>query len=234
MMRVAPRSTSDTTGMTMFFIRPGTVSTVKEIFIEGTEPTRRDNLHVEARIDEATGLLWQDGCTGPPVTRTFLDFSQAEERFPEWQRYTQGWAQRAAQGVGVRGGPKNTRTMYFYSLGFAPFGRTWGGPFMPTDVCQPIVECQPGGGPPTPEPSIIIPCFTPVPTESHGNPNDTPGPAPTKNGGKPTPTPLVLPTELPVLTGLLPAGVAPVATLPLLLPFLMLLLARLFRPNRRR
>jgi membrane peptidoglycan carboxypeptidase len=218
---------------------PGTVSTVEELFIKGTEPTRRDNLHVEAQIDQATGLLWQDGCTGPAVTKTFLDFSQAEERFPEWQRYTQGWAQRAARGVGVRGGPKNTRTMYFYNLSFAPFGRTWGGPFMPTDVCQAQpVECPPPGGPPTPEPSIIIPCFTPEPTESHGNPNDTPeppGPTPTKNGGpKPTPTALALPTVLPALTGLLPAGVAPVATLPFLLPFLALLLARLFRPNRRR
>lgn len=221
---------------------PGTVSTVKEIFIEGTQPTRRDNLHVEAQIDEATGLLWQDGCTGPAVTGTFLDFSQAEERFPEWQRYTQGWAQRAARGVGVRGGPKNTRTSYFYSSGFTPFGRTWGGPFKPTDVCQPpppIVVCPPGGGPPTPEPSIIVPCITPEPTESHGNPNDTPeppGPTPTKNGngGKPTASPIVLPTVLPALTGLLPAGVAPVATLPFLAPFLVLLLARLFRPNRRR
>lgn len=217
---------------------PGTVSTVKEIFIEGTEPTRQDNLHVEAQIDMATGLLWQDGCTGPAETRTFLDFSQAEERFPQWQEYTQGWAQRAARGVGVRGGPKNTRTMYFYNLSFHPFGATWGGPFKPTDVCQPIVECPPPGGPPTPVPSIIIPCFTPEPTESHGNPNDTPeppGPTPTKNGGgKPTESPIALPTLLPTVTDLLPAGVAPVGLLPFLSPLIVVLLARLFRPDRRR
>ena len=217
---------------------PGTVSTVKELFIEGTEPTRRDNLHVEAQIDSATGLLWQEGCTGPMETGTFLDFSQAEERFPEWQRYTQGWADRAARGVGVRGGPKNTRTMYFYNLSFAPFGRTWGGPFKPTDVCQPIVECPPPGGPPTPVPSIIIPCFTPEPTESRGNPNATPEPpgatptpTPTKNGnGKPTQTPIAIPTAEPALTG----GIAPVSLVPFLSPFLVVLLARLFRPNRRR
>ena len=214
---------------------PGTVKTVKELFIEGTEPTRRDNLHVEVQIDGATGLLWQDGCTGPMETRRFLDFSQAEERFPEWQEYTQGWAQRAARGVGVRGGPKNTRTMYFYNLSFAPFGRTWGGPFKPTEVCQAVVECPPAGGPPTPVPSIIIPCITPEPTESHGNPHtDPPGPTPTKGNGKPTQTPIALPTLIPTLQDLLPGGVAPVSFLPFLSPFLLVLLARLFRPNRRR
>ncbi|HEY8237944.1 MAG TPA: transglycosylase domain-containing protein, partial [Candidatus Limnocylindrales bacterium] len=119
----------------------GTVKTVNEMFIEGTEPTRKDNLHVQTEIDAATGLLWQEGCTGPKQTRLFLDFSQAEERFPAWQPYTQEWADRAARGAGVRGGPKKTRTMYFYSLGFHPFGATWGGRFKPTEVCQPIVHC---------------------------------------------------------------------------------------------
>ncbi len=223
---------------------PGTVSTVKEWFIEGTEPTRRDNLHVETQIDGATGLLWQDGCTGPMETRRYLDFSQAEERFPEWQDYTQGWAQRAARGVGVRGGPKNTRTMYFYNLSFTPFGATWGGRFKPTEVCQAVpVECPPGGGPPTAEPSIIVPCITPEPTESHGNPNETdpPGPTPTKGGG-PKPTPTAKPTATPqpdttdleeVIGTVLPGGVAPVAYLPFMSPLLAVLLARLFRRDRR-
>ena len=134
----------------------GTVKTIKEIYIKGTEPTRKDNLHVTAQIDQATGKLWEDGCTGPMVTKTFLDFSQAEERFPQWQPYTQEWAQRAAKGAGVSGGPKRTRTMYFYNLSFHPFGATWGGPFKPTDVCSPLVFCPPEGGLPTPEPSIII------------------------------------------------------------------------------
>ncbi len=79
------------------------------------------------------------GRTAAPVpwqTRRFLDFSQAEPGFPEWQRYTQGWAQRAARGAGVRGGPKNNRTMYFYNLSFHPYGATWGGRFKPTEVCS--------------------------------------------------------------------------------------------------
>ena len=220
---------------------PGTVSTVKEIFIEGTEPTRKDNLHVEAQIDSATGLLWQDGCTGPMVTRTFLDFSNAEERFPQWQPYTQAWAERAARGVGVRGGPDNTRTMYFYNLSFHPFGATWGGKFKPTEVCQAQTNCPPGVDP-TPNPSTgALPC-EPQPTQSHGNPNDTPGPTgpqPTKpgNGKTPAPTPtLPLPTIVtPTTTGTEPsaASIQPLAFLALPAPFALFAVGRRLRlPGR--
>ena len=216
---------------------PGTVKTIKEIYIKGTEPTRKDNLHVAAQIDQATGLLWQDGCTGPKVTKTFLDFSQAEERFPQWQPFTQEWAQRAAKGPGVAGGPKKTRTMYFYNLSFAPFGRTWGGPFKPTDVCQAAPPPCPPGIDPTPDPSGVIPCI-PQPTQTNGNPHNTPGPTgpqPTKPGGpKITPPALpVLPTAA-ALTGVLPAGLLPFALFPFLLSFLGLLLGRRARPNRRK
>ena len=38
-------------------------------------------------------------------------------------------AMRAAKGPGVKGGPKKTRTSYFYSGSFHPFGATWGGKF---------------------------------------------------------------------------------------------------------
>jgi membrane peptidoglycan carboxypeptidase len=216
---------------------PGTVATAKEIFIKGTEPKLRDNLHVEVQIDSATGLLWQEGCTGPMISGLYLDFSQAEERFPQWQPYTQEWAQRAAKGPGVRGGPKRTRTSYFYSNSFHPYGATWGGKFKPTEVCQPLIECPPGVNP-TPEPSTgVIPCI-PQPTQSHGNPNDTPaptdgGPAPTKPGNtKPTPTPLALPTlQLGFVSG------APAAALafPLLVPLVTFAIGRrmrLIRPKR--
>jgi membrane peptidoglycan carboxypeptidase len=197
---------------------PGTVSKVKEIFIEGTEPTRKDNLHVEAQIDQATGLLWQDGCTGPMVTRTFLDFSNAEERFPQWQPYTQAWAERAARGVGVKGGPDGTRTMYFYNTSFHPFGATWGGKFKPTEVCAAQVNCPPGVNP-TPDPSTgNLPCI-PEPSPSHGNPNDTPaptGPQPTKPGNsKPTPTPTVPPPT----TAPAQATVVSLAVMPVFAPF---------------
>jgi membrane peptidoglycan carboxypeptidase len=216
---------------------PGTVSTVKEIYIKGTEPTRTDNLHVEAQIDVATGLLWQDGCTGPMETKTFLDFSQAEERFPQWQPYTQEWAQRAAKGPGVTGGPKKTRTSYFYNSSFHPFGATWGGTFKPTDVCQPLVNCPPEGGPPTPQPSVVIPCIPlPTPEPTNGNPHNTPGPSgptPTKPGGpKPTASPLALPTIALPVGETSPSGALSLALFFPFAPLLTLLLGRRFRPNR--
>ena len=160
---------------------PYTVKTWNEVFIDGTQPKAKDTLHVPTEIDSATGKLWQDGCDGPMVSKGFLDFSSMEPAFPAWQQYTQGWAQRAARGPGVRGGPKKTATTYFLDGFLVPFGRTWGGSFAPTDVCQPGGEnCGPGhgGGPPDASP-------TPCPSVS---PTATPGPTPTK-GGKPTPAP---------------------------------------------
>ncbi|HXG26566.1 MAG TPA: transglycosylase domain-containing protein [Candidatus Binatia bacterium] len=214
---------------------PGTVSTVKEIFIKGTEPTRRSDLHVEVQIDAATGRLWQDGCTGPMVTETFLDFSRAEPLFPEWQRYTQNWAERAARGVGVRGGPKGTRTMYFYNLSFHPFGASWGGKFKPTEVCAPLVPCPPPFDPPTPEPSVVQPCFTPEPTEEptethpgNGPPTKEPNPTPTPTrggGGNKTPQPTISPTDNETDTPA-QAGIMLVAIAPLLLPLVTLLFGR--------
>ena len=192
---------------------PYTIKTVKELFIEGTVPTRTDDLHVELDIDEATGLLWQDGCTGPMVKKGFLDFSGVEPRFPAWQQYTQEWAARAARGAGVTGGPEKTATIYFYNNSFAPFGKTWGGTFAPTEVCAPLEPpiCEPGASfDPfaTPDPSgapLPTPCIEPTPEPTHGNGGGGGGP------GKPTPTPLPLPTlNLPFFLLLLPpAGVLP-------------------------
>lgn len=223
---------------------PGTVETVKELFIENTEPDRRDDLHVEVEIDGASGLLWQEGCVGPKETRMFLDFSDAEPQFPEWQKYTQEWAERAARGVGVRGGPKKTRTMYFYNLSFHPFGATWGGRFKPTEVCSSRPQPCPPEGPPTPDASgNVIPCFTPEPTDT-AEPTDDPGPEPTKpgNGGpKPTPTrtprPTAAPgTTVPSVASPAPAQgtVAPSGFFPLLVPLVGVALADRFRPKRRR
>jgi peptidoglycan glycosyltransferase len=155
---------------------PFTTRTVKELFIDGTVPTRRDDLRVALDIDAATGLLWQDGCTGPMVTQGFMDFSGVEAAFPEWSTYTSGWAARAARGTGVRGGPENTRTSYFYNNAFAPFGKTWGGPFPPTEVCQPIAPpvCDPW-------PPVIDPFATPGPEPTPCIPPE-PEPTPTPDG----------------------------------------------------
>ena len=173
---------------------PYTVATVNELFIKGTVPTQQDSLHVLVDIDQATGRLWQDGCTGPKVQAPFLDFSNAEPGHPEWQQYTQGWAARAAKGTGVAGGPRNNRTSYFYNAFFTPFGATWGGKFAPTEVCQPVQSCGPGNGngggnsggpPPTPCPTPG-PSGTPAPTPTHGKP--TPSPTPVKTAA-PVPQP---------------------------------------------
>jgi membrane peptidoglycan carboxypeptidase len=211
---------------------PGTVETVEEMFIEGTEPTRRDNLHRQVDIDAATGRLWQEGCTGPKVSRMYLDFSEAEERFPAWQPYTQEWAERAARGPGVRGGPKNTRTMWFYSLGFHPFGATWGGRFKPSQLCQPVVSCP--AEPPSPQPSDAVPCIPdPTPTKDPGPPG-TDGPNPTKPGNGKTPRPTnPPPTSVPsVAEETVSAGIEPLAFFPLLVPFAGVAIARRFQPKR--
>jgi len=153
---------------------PFTQRTIKELFIEGTVPTRQDDLRVALDIDAASGLLWQEGCAGPMVTQGYLDFSGVEPAFPQWQPYTQGWAARAARGIGVRGGPKGTRTEIFYIGSFAPFGRGWGGAFAPTGVCVPLPPpiCDPiDPFPPSIDPNVPVeptpeptPCVTPEPT----------------------------------------------------------------------
>ncbi|MGZ8437685.1 MAG: transglycosylase domain-containing protein [Candidatus Limnocylindrales bacterium] len=144
---------------------PFTTATVDEIFIPGTVPTQKETIRVTRRIDSATGLLWQDGCAGPMVNKGFFDLTQVDASYPAWQKADAGWGARAARGSGVRGGPEGTRTSYFYNNSFAPFGRTWGAPFAPTElcpvvpppVCDPFVEpcgppCDPFIGP-CPSPS---------------------------------------------------------------------------------
>ncbi len=152
---------------------PFTTRTVTELFIQGTVPTQRDNMHVVLDIDSATGLLWQDTCTGPKVTKGFVDFRNVEPNFPGWGRYNRGWAARAAKGPYVRGGPEGTRTVYFYNGAFRPFGASWGGPFAPTKKCEPL--------PPTPppcDPFFGPPCVTPPPgpTPPLPRPSRTPKP----------------------------------------------------------
>ena len=81
---------------------------------------------VTRTIDASTGLLWREGCVGPPVTRTYISHANVEAGHPNWLRANAAWRARAARGPGVAGGPKGTRTAYFYGGGFFPFGRTWG------------------------------------------------------------------------------------------------------------
>jgi membrane peptidoglycan carboxypeptidase len=151
-------------------LKPGpfTTKTVREIFVDGTQPTQVDYTKVGRQIEKETGTLWQDGCVGTPVTKGFLDLSGVEAAFPAWQKQNQKWIARARKGAGVGGGLDRSRTSYFYNLGsFHPYGRSWGAPFAPTKKC--IV----GGA--TPAPSPI--------------PSGDPTPAPTDGGKPPKPTP---------------------------------------------
>ncbi|MFI5043088.1 MAG: PASTA domain-containing protein, partial [Acidimicrobiales bacterium] len=151
---------------------PYTSQTVNEYFIAGTAPTTVDNTKVSLDIDTATGLLWQDGCTGPKQTvGPFLDLSQIEARFPTWQQSDNSWVTRAMKGTGQAGGPNRARTTYFYDPSYHPYGASWGAPFAPTATCTPtglppsIGPCDPLLGPcPTPCDPLLGPCSTPSPS----------------------------------------------------------------------
>ena len=130
-------------------LKPGpfTNKTVKELFLPGTVPTQRETIRISLDVDEASGLLWQEGCVGPKVQRGFFDLREVESNFPAWQKANRGWGARAAKGPGVRGGPESTRTAYFYASDFRPFGSSWGAPFAPREKCPlappPEAPCDP-------------------------------------------------------------------------------------------
>jgi membrane peptidoglycan carboxypeptidase len=152
---------------------PYTTRTVKELFIKGTVPTQRETIRVSREIDSASGLLWQDGCVGPKVTKGFFNINEVESNFPNWQRANRGWAARAAKGSGVRGGPEGTRTTYFYNSGFRPFGSSWGAPFAPREKC-PLAPVETPA--PTCDPFVPETCLPPSPPGHSGKPPKTPRP----------------------------------------------------------
>jgi len=148
---------------------PFTTQTIDEIFLPGTVPTQKETIRVTRQIDSATGLLWQDGCAGPEVSEGFFDLTQVDAAFPAWQKADAEWGARAAKGAGVKGGPEATRTSYFYNNSFAPFGKSWGAPFAPTELCPvvaPPPTCDPflGPCPPPPCDPFLGPC--PPPSEA--------------------------------------------------------------------
>ena len=156
---------------------PFTKRKVKEIFVKGTQPTQTDDLRRTVDIDAASGLRWQEGCVGPMKTVGALDFSQVDANHPNWQKADNGWARRAARGVGVGGGLKGTHTAYLYGDGFFPFGRTWGGIFAPSALCP---LAPPPSAPPCDNPFGLfcpsVPPVDPSPSPPHGPPGKTPKP----------------------------------------------------------
>jgi membrane peptidoglycan carboxypeptidase len=149
---------------------PYTTKTVKELFIKGTVPTQRETIRVAREIDAASGLLWQNGCVGPKVTKGFFNINDVESNHPSWQKANRGWAARAARGAGRRGGPEGTRTTYFYNNQFAPYGRSWGAPFAPRERCPLAPEPTPV---PTCDPLFPETCLPPEPTRP-GKPSKPP------------------------------------------------------------
>jgi hypothetical protein len=108
----------------------------------------------------------------------------------------------------VKGGPKNTATAYYAKPYFQPYGATWGAPFAPTEICQPIIETP---GPPQTPPGGGD-C-------GHGNQPTCPPASPT-----PTPTGSLLP--LPTQSGVGGGGTLWFAFVPFLGPLLALLMRR--------
>ncbi len=160
---------------------PTTVKTIKELFIKGTAPTTEANIATTADIDTASGLLWQDGCVGPMVTKAFVDYSSLEAGFPVWQAADLAWQARAAKGsyqpgppIGPKDNERRPRTSYFYGPGFYPYGKTWGGAFAPTKRC-------PIGIAPSPSACIPDPLGTPCPSLP---PPPSPSPSPSGRRSK--------------------------------------------------
>jgi membrane peptidoglycan carboxypeptidase len=172
---------------------PYTTQTFREVFIDGTVPTQTDSTKVPVDVDSVSKTLWTYDCPGTKVTNGYLNLSQVDATNPTWQKYDQIWAARAAKGVGVKGGPNNGATSYFYQVGFwTPFGRTWGAAFPPTAYCTTNTGSPPPSYSPEPPPTP-----TPAPTET---PTAEPTPVPTES---PTPTALPL---LPIPLWLFRAG----------------------------
>ncbi|HEV8516341.1 MAG TPA: transglycosylase domain-containing protein [Candidatus Limnocylindrales bacterium] len=175
--------------------RPGSYSsrTVNELFIEGTGPANPEgSLRVAMEVDSSTGDLWREGCEGPKEKKAFLNLDTVESAFPVWQKANKEWAKRARKGPGVSGGPKGTKTSYFFNGAFHPFGATWGAPFPPSEKCEPMPS-------PTPTPTPT-PTATPTPTEEptpSPTPKPTKTPRPTKSPKPPPPTPTPTPTPSP-------------------------------------
>ena len=86
-------------------LKPGpfTKKTITEYFVPGTVPTQKETLRTAVTVDAASGLLWQDGCVGPKVTRGFFNMSEVEANFPAWQKADLSWAARAGAWLGGRG-----------------------------------------------------------------------------------------------------------------------------------
>jgi membrane peptidoglycan carboxypeptidase len=196
--------------------QPGDRS-VEELFLEGTAPSG--------------SVERQDRC-GDGV----LQVAGFERNYPDWLAADEAWLARAERGPGVRGGPENTRTSYFYNNGFNPYGRSWGpllgggegcatpspSPSASLDPCDPLFSPDPSASV-DPLASPLCPSASAPPSESpsaepspepSAEPTAEPTAAPTEPPATPTPTPTPPPTAPPTAAPTAPPTAPPSAEPP--------------------
>jgi membrane peptidoglycan carboxypeptidase len=151
-------------------LRTGSSRAVTELFLPGTEPTKRASAN--------GGVCGEDIISNGP-----------EADHDNWMAADREWLRRAERGPGVRGGPNDTRTAYFYNALYMPYGHSWG-PLLGGGSCQtpaPSFSCIPQ---PTPDESGVVPSIElPSPSGSEIVPQPCPTASPTESPSvKPTPT----------------------------------------------
>ena len=95
-------------------------------------------------VDAASGLRWREGCVGPDGHQVVHGLQQDRgglQVLAEGRRRAGRPARRAAPGSS--GGPKGTRTAYFYGGGFYPFGRSLGRHGSPPTKKCPLAPPEP-------------------------------------------------------------------------------------------
>jgi len=181
---------------------------------------------VKVKIDPWTGLAASSG--GKAVDEWFIIGTepaalapgtcgidvvarvQVETKFDPWMKADRDWLRRATKGPGTAGGPNRTRTAYFYTTGFHPYGSSWGALVggscapapSPSCFAQPTPDANgvvPSFALPSPSSSepVPLPCPTASPTEV---PSATPSIEPSLPPTEPPPTPAPTPTPVPTAT----------------------------------
>ena len=191
-----------------------TETTMAELFRADRQPTERDTLHRELRIEAETGKIWQSGCgdfatvapSGSPDSsdapppreaeeHVYLDLAGWEEDRPTWEDVNLAWIEEWTD----RDSELNTTVR-------SPYPGPIDAPLAPTEECTPgeIPTSTPTPSPtqsptPTPTPS---PTPTPIPTPT---PTSRPSPTLRPTPIVPTPTPIVpTPTPTPTPTPIVP------------------------------
>ncbi len=148
------------------------------------------------------------GAPGSMCGDAVLSVAGFENQHSAWMAADQGWIKRADKGAGVRGGPKGTRTSYFYNGAFVPYGNSWGsiagGGGCASPSPSPSASFDPCASPlVSPDPSASVdPNATPIicPSPSvppSATPAATETPAPTATSTPPPTTPPATPTPSP-------------------------------------